>query len=89
MLMSSVQLEHVPQEALEPARSTDQETSRPPERVQFNDLSLVFFFDFLTDAACLVFLKYSYVTTQKSDLLSLNFDSPFHRLFDLLLLQEK
>lgn len=50
---------------------------------------LFFFFDFLTDAACLVFLKYSYVTTQKSDLLSLNFDSPFHRLFDLLLLQEK
>lgn len=88
MLMSFVQLEDVPQVALEPARSTDQETSRPPERVQFKDLSLVFLFVFLTAAACLVFLKYSYVTTEKSDILSLNFDSPFHRLFDLLL-QEK
>jgi hypothetical protein len=33
--------------ALEPARSTEQETSRPPERVRsFKHLELVFFFFF-------------------------------------------
>jgi hypothetical protein len=34
MLVTFVQLQDVPQVALEPERSTDQETSRPPERVR-------------------------------------------------------
>ena len=43
MLVSFVQLEDVPQAALEPGTSTDQETSKPPERVQsFKHLSLAF-----------------------------------------------
>jgi hypothetical protein len=43
----SLQLEDDAQVALEPARSTEQETSRPPERVRsFKHLALVFFLRF-------------------------------------------
>lgn len=46
MLTSFVQLEDV-QVALEPTRSTDQETSKPPERVhKFKHISLVFLLSF-------------------------------------------
>ena len=87
MLTSFAQLEDVPQVALERARSTDQETSRPPERVQFKDLYLFFFsFLLLIATACLVFfLKKILPCSNREKSLILSFNSPFPRLIDLLL----
>lgn len=44
VFVSFVQLEDVPQAALEPGRSTDQETSKPPERVPSLSIFHLFFF---------------------------------------------